>query len=150
MRFLNISIQKRDSFYKQCNLLLFNKNSLDLFKEWYNICYRPEIIKNKYLAAMNEESVLNCLLWKYDYNANFDHIHINIPLDEVNTLVSAFNNPSDNSFFLKDFCRIPEKQKIQNIIFLHGRPNPTNYKILETEIMQIFKLEAMIIRRFFI
>ena len=135
MKFLDISIEKRDPFYKQCNLLLFNKNSLDLFKEWYEICYRPEIIKNKYLAAMNEESVLNCLLWKYDYNANFDHIHINIPLDEVNTLVSAFNNPSDNSFFLKDFCRIPEKQKIQNIIFLHGRPNPTNYKILETEII---------------
>ena len=135
MKFLSISIEKRDPFYKQCNLLLFNKNSLKLFEEWYEICYRPEIIKNKYLAGMNEESVLNCLLWKYDYNANFDHIHINIPSDEVNTLVSAFNNPSDNSFFLKDFCRIPEKQKIQNIIFLHGRPNPANYKILETEII---------------
>jgi ADP-heptose:LPS heptosyltransferase len=135
MKFLNISIEKRDPFYKQCNLLLFNKNSLKLFEDWCEICYRPEVIKNKYLAALNEESVLNCLLWKYGYNLNFDHVHINIPLDEVDTLVSAFNNPSENTFFIKDFCRIPEKQKIDNILFLHGRPNTENYKILEKEII---------------
>ena len=136
MRFLNISTKKRNSLYKQCNLLIFNKNSLKLFKEWYDICYyRPEIIKNKYLASLNEESVLNCLLWKYDYNINLDHIHINIPLDEVDTLVSAFNNSSDKAFFLKEFCRIPEKEKIQNILFLHGRPNKKNYELLEKEII---------------
>lgn len=135
MEFLNIPIEKRNPFYKQCNLLLFNKNSLKLFEEWYEICYRPEIIKNKYLAALNEESVINCLLWKYNYNINFDHIHINIPLDEVDTLVSAFKNPSENVCFIKIFCRIPQKQKINDIIFLHGRPNTENYKILEKEII---------------
>jgi ADP-heptose:LPS heptosyltransferase len=144
MRFLNISTKKRNSFYKQCNLLIFNKNSLKLFEEWYDICYyRPEIIKNKYLASLNEESVLNCLLWKYDYNDNFDHIHINIPLDEVNTFILAFNNPHDESFFLKDFCRIPEKEKIQNILFLHGRPNQKNYQILEKEIIYKNKSENL-------
>lgn len=135
LKFLNVPLEYRTPAYKQCNLLLFNKNSEQILKEWLSLCYKPEIIKNKNIAGLNEETVLNCLLWKYKYHSELSHIHINIPLEDMQTFVSAFKNPIDKSYFLKDFCRIPKKEHMSMILFLHGRPSEEDYEVLKKEII---------------
>jgi FkbM family methyltransferase len=138
---LNIPIHKRTSLYRQTNILLFNKKCLNIINEWEKICYNSVVTSewNKY-ACFNDETVLNCILWRDDMNDHLSQISINIPAKDddgnfvepkkLNDFINAYKNPKDNDFYYGTFCKIPSKDKINNIKFLHGRVSEDQFEYI--------------------
>jgi autotransporter strand-loop-strand O-heptosyltransferase len=46
------------------NILIFNQNNKELFKEWEEVCFSKEVNKIKSTEFLHDELILNCLLWK--------------------------------------------------------------------------------------
>ena len=132
LRKLNISINKRTSLYRQANVILFDKNCTNIMNEWQETCYKDYILSDteKY-TPFNDETVINCLLWKYAFNDHLGQVAINIPCvddtknfvnaKDLDSFINAFKNPKDTDVYCGTFCKIPSKDKINNIKFLHGK-----------------------------
>ena len=138
---LNIPISKRSSLYRQSNILLFNKKCSNVINEWEKICYNSVVTSewNKY-ACFNDETVLNCILWRDNMNDHLSQISINIPAKnddgnfvepkKLNDFINAYKNPKDNDIYCGTFCKIPSKDKINNIKFLHGRVSEDQFEYI--------------------
>ena len=138
---LNIPIHKRTSLYRQSNILLFNKKCLNIINEWEKVCYDSVVTSewNKY-ACFNDETVLNCLLWRDGMTDHLSQISINIPSidnnlnfiepEKLNKFINAYKNPEDKDIFCGDFCKIPSKDKINNIKFLHGKVSDSQFEYI--------------------
>ena len=123
---LNIPINKRSSLYRQSNILLFNKNCSNVLNEWEKVCYDSVVTTewNRY-ACFNDETVINCLLWEYDFNDHLGQVAINIPCvddtknfvnaKDLDSFINAFKNPKDTDVYCGTFCKIPSKDKINNM-----------------------------------
>jgi len=133
--------------YKQSNIILFNNNCKDILKEWEELCYDKRIINNwKDYAAFNDETILNVILWKYGKNDNLKQISINLPWinvydkmtskEDFMKFIYCYTHPKDKGYFWDDFCKIPAKQDIDNIKFLHGRVTDEQYELVKTYILK--------------
>ena len=141
LRALNIPILKRTPLYRQSNILLYNKNSHNILNEWSDTCYSDVVLKNwKNYAAFNDETVLNCLLWKYMYDKFLGIISVNIPLNKeseeeniklTQSFISAMNDLKDQTYLFSTFTRMPSKNESDKVRFLHGRVSDNQYLILK-------------------
>ena len=138
---LGISIHKRTPLYRQSNVLLYNKNSSNILNEWADTCYNSAVLNNwRNYAAFNDETVLNCLLWKYMFDKHLETISINIPINReseneninlTKSFLEALNNLRDSSYLFSIFTKLPAKQDADKVRFLHGRVNENQYSILK-------------------
>ena len=138
---LGISIHKRTPLYRQSNVLLYNKNSSNILNEWADTCYNSAVLNNwRNYAAFNDETVLNCLLWKYMFDQHLETISINIPINReseneninlTKSFLEALNNLRDSSYLFSIFTKLPAKQDADKVRFLHGRVNENQYSILK-------------------
>ena len=124
LSYIDSDISKRSLIYKQTCVVLFNYNCVDVINQWIVLCNDNFIVenKNKY-APVHEESVLNALLWKNNYNNCLSEIHMDVPdFNKFNIFNFIFNlqNLKDHSYFFGDWSRVPSKENINNICFLHG------------------------------
>lgn len=144
LKFLNIPIEKRTPLYRQSNLFLFTNKCKNILEEWAQICYKKEIIDNwKNYAGFNDETILNCLLWKNNYDKNLNDISVNIPYIKdgvlvnesyLNNFINAFLFPKNESYFFDVFCKIPSSKDINQVKFLHGRISDQQYAIIKEKI----------------
>ena len=80
---LNISRDKR-TWYRQTGYILFNKKCNDFIKEWDSLCEDDRIISDwNNLAPYHEETIINVLFWKYEYNDRLPRCYINILSDKT-------------------------------------------------------------------
>lgn len=143
---LNIPIHKRTSLYRQSNILLFNQSCYAIINEWEKVCYDSEVVSewNKF-ACFNDETVLNCLLWRNDMLDYLPQISINIPSiddnrnfvdpNKLNDFINAYKNPEDKDVYCGVFCKVPSRDQIHNIKFLHGKVSQAQFE----HIMNNFK-----------
>lgn len=142
---LNIPIQKRTPLYRQSNILLYNKKCSKIINEWTKVCYDPLVISEwTKFACFNDETVLNCLLWRDDNNKHLNQISINIPCiddnrnpvspKDLDIFLNTYNNPEDKDVFCGVFCKIPSKDKIHNIRFLHGRVSEEQFSHIKNKL----------------
>lgn len=142
---LNIPLEKRTFLYRQTNLILFNKNCADLMNEWEKTCYQDFILSDteKY-TPFNDETVINCLLWKYGYNNDLGQVAINIPCvddsrnfvkpQDLDLFLDSYKNPKDKDFYCGTFCKIPSKTAINKIKFLHGKISSEQFEYIKTKL----------------
>ncbi len=144
-RYLDVDIAKRSVFYRQSNIILFNRDCKQLMARWKEVCNDPTIVGNmeKYVP-MEDETVLNTILWQEDFDENLGFIATNIPsnvdgdfigTDRVEKFVEAFKNPKDKRYYLYDHCEIQPKNEIGNILFLHGRTTDAQYNIITEKLL---------------
>jgi hypothetical protein len=124
LNYIDSSINKRTFFYKQTCVVLFNYRCLDIINQWVNLCNDKFIFdnKNKY-APVHEESILNALLWKYDYNNCLQELHMDVPNFNYNNVfdfIYTLRNPKDYTNFFCDWVKVPSKEGIKNVCFIHG------------------------------
>ena len=95
---------------------------------------------------MTDETVINCVLWKYNYHNNLDQISIHIPSLENNSFVSdekfnefikAFLKPNEEEYMYENFTRIPNSSKIKNIKFLHGKTSDNQFTLIKEKIFMV-------------
>jgi autotransporter strand-loop-strand O-heptosyltransferase len=60
------------------NIVIFNKSHKNLFEIWEKVCFSPEIQEIKKTEFLHDESLLNCLMWKYKIKPKLFNFAINI------------------------------------------------------------------------
>ena len=124
LSYIDSDISKRTLFYKQTCVLLFNYGCLDIINRWVVLCNDKFIVDNKNkFAPVHEESILNALLWKYDYNDCLQELHMNVPHFNYNNVfdfIHTLRNPKDYADFFCDWVKVPSREGINNVCFLHG------------------------------
>ena len=124
LNYIDSSIDKRTFFYKQTCVLLFNYGCLDMINRWVVLCNDKFIVDNKNkFAPVHEESILNALLWKYDYNDCLQELHMDVPHFNYNNVfdfIHTLRNPKDYADFFCDWVKVPSREGINNVCFLHG------------------------------
>ena len=124
LNYIDSSIDKRTLFYKQTCVVLFNYGCLDIINRWIVLCNDKFIVDNKNkFAPVHEESILNALLWKYDYNDCLQELHMDVPHFNYNNVfdfIHTLRNPKDYADFFCDWVKVPSREGINNVCFLHG------------------------------
>lgn len=101
-------------FYSQACLMFFNKSCLGFFEE--ALSYFTNY--NKDFFPFGDESIINCLLWKYNYTDNLGEIFLCSHF-LVTTLTNFIQNTNRENF-KKTLLVEPIENKFENILFLHG------------------------------
>ena len=106
------------SGYRQTGYYIAGQNSLPFISEWMEMCNNP-IIKNdtvKY-AAYHEETIANCLLWKYKADRGLPHVYVNGTLETID-LINDETTFIGEPRHIKDWLVVPSKR--EELFFIHG------------------------------
>jgi len=133
---LDSDILKRTPFYRQACLFLFNYKCFDFVKEWAYLSNDINILNNyKYYAPIHDETLVNALLWKYEYHNHLGRVHIDLPNFENKNIfefLSLINKPPENELLYSNFTRIPNTTDFAKIKFLHGKINDKEFDIFKS------------------
>ena len=109
--------------YRQTGYFVANENCIPFLEEWYWMCINPKILKNnQYYAPFNEETIVNVLLWKYNFNEGLPYIYVNGGtkiIKEINNTIKFLGEGKKND--INPWVRIPETE--DKLLFYHGEKN---------------------------
>jgi hypothetical protein len=110
---LGINQQNR-GMYKQTGYFVAGQNCLDWLAEWSWLCQHPSIMRNNaWYAPFNEETIANCLLWKYKQYKGLPYCYINGL--RKNLIFTGYDN------LISDWVKIPATER--QLLFFHGEKN---------------------------
>lgn len=102
--------QSARNIYRQTGYFVAGQNCLDWLNEWAWMCQHPAIMRNNaWYAPFNEETIANCLLWKYNQQKGLPYCYINGLHDKL-----EYKN---HEYFIKEWQKVPLEQ---NHLFYHG------------------------------
>jgi glycosyltransferase involved in cell wall biosynthesis len=114
--------QKIRERYRQTGYFVSGKNTLDFLQEWSEMCQNPKILENsEWFAPYNEETILNCLLYKKRILDGLPCIYVNGTLDTIDKVYSEIGFSGEEKM-VDSWFRIPSKK--ENLLFFHGEKNP--------------------------
>jgi autotransporter strand-loop-strand O-heptosyltransferase len=144
LKFLNISVNNRTTRYLQTGCILFNYKCKDFIQKWKNTCFSVVMSDWEYLAPFHEETVINCIFWDMGEIIHLDRVIINVPDDEVtfDEMLTKLKAPTDSLQRISQFCTIPEKEKMKNLHFFHGKCSDGEYNILMSRKKIYFKIHC--------
>jgi len=120
---LNIDQSFRlNTSYRQSGYYISGQKSIPFLNEWYITCGMDIIFRNPAIyAPYNEETVLNCLLWKYKIDKGLPLIYVNGSLDRIDII-------NDNKNYLgieneiQEWFKLPPQKN--SVYFIHGEKRP--------------------------
>jgi FkbM family methyltransferase len=127
--------QKVRERYRQTGYFVAGRNTIDFLKEWSEMCENKDILENnEWFAPYNEETILNCLLYKRKILDGLPVMYVNGTIETIDKIYKEVGFTGyDNT--IKEWLRIPSKK--ENLLFFHGEKN------LETLNKMIKKLEEI-------
>jgi hypothetical protein len=102
------------NFYSQACFMLFDKTCLNFFRE--TLSYFTDY--NKDFFPFGDESIINCIFWKYNYTDSLGEIFLCsqfFSLDLITFIQNKNREKFKNTLFLE-----PVNNTFDNILFLHG------------------------------
>jgi hypothetical protein len=112
--------------YRQTGYFVANRNCIDFLNEWYDMCTHPQILENNdYYAAYNEETIVNVLLWKYNFHDGLPYIYVNGKKDMFDR-VNSMNIFTGEDYMMGSWVRIPASK--EKLLFYHGEKNYNKMK----------------------
>jgi len=103
--------QQNRGMYRQTGYFVAGQNCLDWLDEWAWLCQNPSILRNNaWYAPFNEETIANCLLWKYKQYKGLPYCYINGL--RKNLIFTGYDN------LISDWVKIPATER--QLIFFHG------------------------------
>jgi hypothetical protein len=106
--------QQNRGMYKQTGYFVAGQNCLDWLAEWSWMCQHPSIMRNNgWYAPFNEETIANCLLWKYKQYKGLPYCYINGL--RKNLIFTGYDN------LISDWVKIPATER--QLLFFHGEKN---------------------------
>jgi len=109
--------QDNRNIYRTTNVFVCGQNTIDFLEEWYWTCTHPKILKNfKYYAPYHEETIVNVLLWKYNYQRGLPYVYVNGDANKVDITFKI--KYTGEQQMLGDWFKIPGKK--EDICFFHG------------------------------
>lgn len=120
---LGVPIQNR-IHYSNASVMLYNQRCMNFIEEYDRInqsTFELNIDEIKYYYPFADETTINVLLWKYQYNDRLPFIQVNI--DNLNQVKEFFYSYYNESKIYSVFTIIPsEHEKNEHYIF-HGIKN---------------------------
>jgi autotransporter strand-loop-strand O-heptosyltransferase len=117
--------------YRTTNIYIAGQASLPFIEEWEHMCNNPLVMKeHTWYAPFHEETLINVLLWKYNYLNGLPYIYVNGGLkemDEVNRL--GFTGEKQ---YIREWFVIPEKK--EHLLAFHGEKDPVQMSKLMSKI----------------
>jgi hypothetical protein len=103
--------QQNRGMYRQTGYFVAGQNCLDWLDEWAWLCQNPSVLRNNaWYAPFNEETIANCLLWKYKQYKGLPYCYINGL--RKNLIFTGYDN------LISDWVKIPATER--QLIFFHG------------------------------
>ena len=103
--------QQNRGMYRQTGYFVAGQNCLDWLDEWAWLCQNPSVLRNNaWYAPFNEETIANCLLWKYKQYKGLPYCYINGLRN--NLIFTGYDN------LISDWVKIPATER--QLLFFHG------------------------------
>lgn len=83
--------------YRTSNIFVAGQNCIGFLDEWYWIMIHPLILKDpSFYAPFEDETIANCLLWKYNFHDGLPYVYTNASLDKIDEIYNKIGfNGSD-------------------------------------------------------
>lgn len=110
--------QDNRKIYRTTNIFVAGQNTIPFLEEWYWMCTHPAILKDfKKYAPFHEETIVNVLLWKNNYQKGLPYIYVNADVEKVDRVFNRMNFTGDVELY-GEWFRVPGKR--EDITFFHG------------------------------
>jgi len=128
--------------YRTTNLFIAGQPSLPFIAEWKNMSKHPEILKNRELyAPYHEETLLNVLLWKYNYVNGLPYLYMNGSVEELNSYYNGDYKFLGYTYHLKEWHKIAECK--ENVLVMHGEKRVDKMKEMREIVNQHNNLKIL-------
>jgi autotransporter strand-loop-strand O-heptosyltransferase len=128
--------------YRTTNLFIAGQPSLPFIAEWKQMSKHPEILKNRELyAPYHEETLLNVLLWKYNYVDGLPYLYMNGSVEELNGYYNDEYKFLGWTYHLKEWHKIAECK--ENVLVMHGEKRVDKMKEMREIVNQHNNLKIL-------
>ena len=110
--------QKNRNVYRQTGYFVSNEKCIDFLNEWSEVCNHPKVLEDpEYYAPYHEETVMNVLLWKYNYQDGLPYIYVNGSLERVDEIYNTIKFTGEDNL-VSELYKIPKNK--ETLLFFHG------------------------------
>jgi len=110
--------QKYRRDYRTTNIFVAGTNTIPFLEEWYWMCTHPAILKDfKTYAPFHEETIVNVLLWKNNYQKGLPYVYVNADVEKVDRVFNRMQFTGDVQVY-GEWFKVPGKK--EDITFFHG------------------------------
>jgi len=127
--------------YRTTNLFIAGQPALPFIAEWKAMSKHPEIIKNReFYAPYHEETLLNVLLWKYNYVDGLPYLYMNGSVEETNGLYNEYKFLGW-TYHLKEWHKIASHK--EDVLVMHGEKRVDKMKEMREVVNQHNKFRIL-------
>lgn len=104
--------------YRTSNIFVAGRNCIDWLDEWYWMETNPKILNDpEFYAPFQDETIANCLLWKYNFQDGLPYVYTNASLDRIDKIYYeiGFNGKTN---MISEWFKLPSKK--ENLLVFHG------------------------------
>ena len=104
--------------YRTSNLFVAGRNCINWLDEWYWMETNPKILNDpEFYAPFQDETIANCLLWKYNFQDGLPYVYTNASLDRIDKIYHeiGFNGKTN---MISEWFKLPSKK--ENLLVFHG------------------------------
>jgi hypothetical protein len=104
--------------YRTSNLFVAGKNCIEWLEEWYWLETNPKILNDpEFYAPFQDETIANCLLWKYNFQAGLPYIYTNASLDKIDLIYNELGF-TGNDRHISNWFKLPAYKEY--LLAFHG------------------------------
>ena len=123
--------------YRTTNIYIASQASLPFIEEWEQMCNDPLIMKeHAWYAPYHEETLINILLWKYNYLKGLPYIYVNGGIEEMD-IINKLGFTGEKQY-IREWFTIPEKKEY--LLAFHGEKR---LNIMDKMLFKMSKLKIL-------
>jgi autotransporter strand-loop-strand O-heptosyltransferase len=127
--------------YRTTNLFIAGQPALPFIAEWKVMSKHPQVLKNReFYAPYHEETLLNVLLWKYNYVDGLPYLYMNGSVEETNGLYNEYKFVGW-TYHLKEWHKITSHK--EDVLVMHGEKRVDKMKEMREIVNQHNKLKIL-------
>jgi len=127
--------------YRTTNLFIAGQPALPFIAEWKTMSKHPKILENReFYAPYHEETLLNVLLWKYNYVDGLPYLYMNGSVEETNGLYNEYKFLGW-TYHLKEWHKIAKHK--EDVLVIHGEKRVDKMKEMREIVNQHNNLKIL-------
>lgn len=127
--------------YRTTNLFIAGQPALPFIAEWKIMSKHPQVLENReFYAPYHEETLLNVLLWKYNYVDGLPYLYMNGSVEETNGLYNEYKFLGW-TYHLKEWHKIASHK--EDVLVIHGEKRVDKMKEMREIVNQHNNLKIL-------
>ena len=127
--------------YRTTNLFIAGQPALPFIAEWKAMSKHLQVLENReFYAPYHEETLLNVLLWKYNYVDGLPYLYMNGSVEETNGLYNEYKFLGW-TYHLKEWHKIASHK--EDVLVMHGEKRVDKMKEMREIVNQHNKLKIL-------